>query len=232
MILNLKDLAKEHMSTGIANATRDLLNELQILLWHRSGLRQAKKFAVGDNLKLHLGCGFNIKNGWINIDLSEKAELKLDLREALPFADDSVSIIYSEHFFEHLDYPDVAVKFLRESWRVLKPGGIFSVAVPDCERSMMGYANNDEDYLKSADFWHPKYCNTLMHHVNYDFRQSGEHKYAYDFETLTNVLAQGGFVSITRRSFNPDLDSEDRAIGTLYVDGQKPKSKEFYGNSY
>jgi hypothetical protein len=61
-----------------------------------------------------------------------------------------------------------------------------------------------------------------MHNLNYHFRQGREHKYAYDFETLAQILSMGGFASIVRRPFNPNLDDERREQGTLYVDAKKP----------
>jgi len=49
-----------------------------------------------------------------------------------------------------------------------------------------------------------------MHHVNYLFRQGGEHKYAYDCETLALTLTRAGFREVSRREFDPALDSESR----------------------
>ena len=50
----------------------------------------------------------NRKEGWINIDLAVGVDLQPDRRERLPFPDDSVEFIYSEHFFGHLNYPSFA----------------------------------------------------------------------------------------------------------------------------
>jgi hypothetical protein len=55
-----------------------------------------------------------------------------------------------------------------------------------------------------------------MHLVNYLFRQGSEHQYAYDFETLGHVLDQVGFVSATRRTFDPELDTRN-ASRSLFV---------------
>jgi hypothetical protein len=60
-----------------------------------------------------------------------------------------------------------------------------------------------------------------MHCINYVFRQGNEHKYAYDFETLRDVVEKAGFRDVKRREFNADLDSEARRIGTLYIDAKK-----------
>jgi SAM-dependent methyltransferase len=89
----------------------------------------------------------NLKPGWVNIDwFFENADLRLDLREGLPFPDDSASIIYSEHFLEHLGFPDEVFRLLRESWRVLMPEGIFSLGIPDFEFAVNSYARRDPKY--------------------------------------------------------------------------------------
>jgi hypothetical protein len=56
-----------------------------------------------------------------------------------------------------------------------------------------------------------------MHQINYLFRQGHEHKYAYDCETLVRILERAGFIKVSRRHFDPALDSESRRIVTLYM---------------
>lgn len=215
-------MIKGRTTYGLRRAVRGLWEEFQIYRSHRASLKQVKRFIARDVVKLNLGCGPNPKPDWINVDLGGKADLHLDLREKFPFADDSVSVIYSEHFFEHLEYPGEATNFLRESYRVLKPGGLFSVGIPDTEWALTAYVTGDQEFFRLAsERWHPKWCDTRMHHMNYHFRLNNEHKYAYDFETLERVLQQIGFRSINRRSFNPELDNESRRDGTLYVDARK-----------
>ncbi|HEY2987045.1 MAG TPA: methyltransferase domain-containing protein [Candidatus Binatia bacterium] len=220
----LRNAFKAKTTAGFRRAVRDLAEEFRVQRLHRAALRRAHRYST-DNLKLNAGCGRNFKDGWINIDMSDKADLQLDLREPLPFAAESVSIVYSEHFLEHLEYPDQALNFLKESLRVLQPGGLFSVGVPDTEWPLKSYVNEDQEYfLLARQRWHPAWCNTRMHNLNYHFRQGRQHKYAYDFETLAQILGEVGFVSIARRAFNPGLDDERREHGTLYVDAYKPTS--------
>ena len=63
----------------------------------------------------------------------------LDLRKPLPLTDGSASVVYSEHFLEHLGADD-ARRFLAECRRVLRPGGLCHVVVPDAGRHVREYA--------------------------------------------------------------------------------------------
>jgi predicted SAM-dependent methyltransferase len=215
--------AIKQIPLGLRMSIRNFLQEIRIFYKHRRGIRQTKQFIGIKHLKLHIGCGENIKDGWINIDLSAKAEINLDMREPLPFVDNSCAIIYSEHFLEHLDYPESAVSFLQECFRVLEVGGIFNCVVPDTEWPLQEYCGlvNRGYFSLSKEKWHPPWCVTEMEQINYHFRQGSEHRFAYDYNTLSIVLKGVGFKEIVRREFNSDLDSVDREIGSLYVVAKK-----------
>ncbi len=178
-------------------------------------------------LKLHLGSGAARKTGWLNIDLSPDADLQLDLREPLPFSDESVSMVHSEHFLDVLDYPDGALRALRDAWRVLVPGGVYSIGLADSSWPVIAYASGDDEYFRVAkERFHPASCVTRMDHLNYHFRDRastlwGGRAHAYDLETLARLLVEAGFVSVERREFDPSLDSEWRRIGTLYARARK-----------
>lgn len=220
----LRAWLKSHLSRGALDAARRLRDELALQRVHRRGVRSARRYAGIRGLKLHLGCGANYKPGWVNIDLAPPADLCLDLREDLPFADGSAAIVYSEHVFEHLAYPRDAMHLLRESLRVLEPGCRFSVGVPDTAFALRSYVFAQEEFFRVTRErgWHPPWCDTPTHQINYHFRQADEHKYAYDYPTLERVLASAGFVRIHERPFDPTLDWEYRRWGTLYVDAYRP----------
>ena len=61
-----------------------------------------------------------------------------DLRKGLPFPDSSFDAVYHSNFLEHLDRP-TARRFLRECRRVLRPGGLTRVVVPDLEERSRAY---------------------------------------------------------------------------------------------
>lgn len=82
---------------------------------------------------LNLGCGNHFHPAWTNADLHGRpGVVQHDLRGALPFANGSFEAVYHSHVLEHLPHAE-APGFLRECARVLRPGGIIRVAVPDLE---------------------------------------------------------------------------------------------------
>jgi predicted SAM-dependent methyltransferase len=190
---------------------------------HRIGRKKAKRLLEQRDLKLNVGCGPVVKPGWVNIDLFPQSPevLPIDLRRDLPFSDASASIVYAEHVFEHLEYPDEAHHFLGEVYRVLQPDGLLSLAMPDAEASLKAYAINDAEFFERDRGFHPDWCDTPMHHVNYTFRQGNEHKYAYDFATLSRIIVDAGFCDVERRQFDAAFDSEGRKVGTFYLCGRK-----------
>ena len=81
-------------------------------------------------MKLHIGCGNTILNGWVNVDYQEGEDVDhvVDLdHSTLPFDDDSVSDIYGSHVFEHLSNP---LHAMNELYRVAEPGAELVLAVP------------------------------------------------------------------------------------------------------
>ena len=223
----IKDLIKRNVSGGVRRALNILASECRMMMMHRRGVRRAMQYAAAQGMKLHFGCGANVKPGFVNIDFAPGADLTLDLREALPFSDDSCAFIYSEHFLEHVQYPETVCSLLGECLRVLQPGGIFSAGVPDTEWPLLEYAGvRSEGYFDLVKRqWHPQWCETRMEHINFHFRQGTEHLFAYDFETLRHALSNAGFVNVRRRDSNPELDQPSWAVGTLYVDAGKPAAR-------
>lgn len=218
-----RDILNRYTTDGLRRASGNLWQEVRICRIHRSNIRRARRYYDQTDLRLHVGCGPRIRAGWVNIDLSSvNADLHLDLREPFPFREESVAMIESEHFLEHLSYPREVTAFLSECLRVMNRGGCFSVGVPDAEASLIAYAERDDELFRDVQRrYHPKYCTTPMHSLNYLFRQGEEHKYAWDYVTLSAVLAEVGFVDIKRRSWDESRDTPERRIRTLYIDARK-----------
>jgi len=108
-------------------------------------------------MKLNLGGGNQKIPGFVNID-------RLNGQEAYPlpaYADGSVDEIRASHILEHFGHREVP-EVLKEWVRVLKPGGVLKIAVPDfdylvqhrhdelpLESYLMGGQSDSNDYHKS-----------------------------------------------------------------------------------
>src|SRR5215831_11145736 len=100
----VKSYVKSRTTWAFRSAVRQIEKEWQLSLRHRRSLKKVPRLLQVAPLRLNLGCGTNVKQGWVNVDLfNPQADLQLDLRELWPFADNSVCHIYSEHVFEHFD---------------------------------------------------------------------------------------------------------------------------------
>lgn len=84
---------------------------------------------------INLGCGGRFHPDWVNADIAPRdpSVLRCDLSQRLPFPDNDFDVVYHSNVLEHIRRDD-ALPFMRECFRVLKPGGILRVAVPDLER--------------------------------------------------------------------------------------------------
>lgn len=143
--------------------------------------------------KLHIGCGKNYLAGWVNADITPFAELIIFLQWRIPFRDESLSLVFSEHVLEHVSL-HVAKKHLRELHRVLKPGGIVRIAMPDLDDIISCYL----DDWKRADWvnWPEySYVQSRVQAINMAFREWG-HQYLYNREEIVRLLAEAGFSKI------------------------------------
>ncbi|MBW1728369.1 MAG: glycosyltransferase [Deltaproteobacteria bacterium] len=83
---------------------------------------------------LNLGCGNRYHSAWTNVDFTSTGPgvIAHDLTKGIPFADQSFDVVYHSHLLEHFSR-DAAPQFIQECYRVLKPGGIIRMVVPDLE---------------------------------------------------------------------------------------------------
>ncbi|MFM7167623.1 MAG: class I SAM-dependent methyltransferase [Planctomycetaceae bacterium] len=93
-------------------------------------------------LLINLGCGERFHSDWLNLDLSASSAdvVQCDLTKGIPVADGKARMVYSSAVLEHI--PRIFVGgFLAECYRVLKPGGILRLSVPDFEAQAVQYLN-------------------------------------------------------------------------------------------
>ena len=101
-------------------------------------------------MKLNLGCGRNVKEGFINVDAYErenKLDVICDLSKSFPFEDESSTYIYAEQLIEHLEWLD-GPRFLKNCYRCLQPRGTLRLVFPDYRKIFQKYLEGDKDYFK------------------------------------------------------------------------------------
>lgn len=97
---------------------------------------------------LNIGCGSTYHPDWVNLDISGgDGIIQHDVYNALPFEDESFDAVYSSDLLEHLHRRFVRT-FLRECWRVLLPGGLIRIGIPDLEAAARCYLHNLYDAMK------------------------------------------------------------------------------------
>jgi hypothetical protein len=127
--------------------------------------------------------------GWINVDIAAQGrpDVALDARERLPFADASMSLVYAEHFLEHLDH-DAGILFLTECYRLLLPGsGVVRVSTPNLDwvwRTHYRFPAEEEARRLGAI------------HLNRAFHGWG-HRFLYNDVVLADSLRLAGFSRIS-----------------------------------
>lgn len=78
---------------------------------------------------LNVGAGGVQIDGYTNIDIKDGVDAR-----KLPYADGSVDVLYASHLLEHFDYDNEVAAVLKEWARVLRPGGLMRISVPDVEK--------------------------------------------------------------------------------------------------
>jgi SAM-dependent methyltransferase len=102
--------------------------------------------------RLNIGCGKFPRPGWINLDNKVRpgVDCVADLRADLPFPDAGVDYAVAIHVLPHirLDALPAALARIR---RVLKPGGVLRLALPDLEKAIEAYRKRDTGYFAIPD---------------------------------------------------------------------------------
>lgn len=193
-----------------------------------------KKYNSNEKIKLHIGCGTNYFEGWINIDNNsdnniKKLDLNWDLRNPLPFKANCVDFIYNEHFLEHLTVQD-GLKALRDFKRVLKPNGILRIAMPDLTDIIKTYNNKNWkiDNAESFRKFGLDFMQTRAEYLNINFRWWG-HQWLYDWEELERRLIEAGFNNITqcklkKSSYTEFQNLETRNESSLIAEASSVKN--------
>jgi predicted SAM-dependent methyltransferase len=102
--------------------------------------------------RLNWGCGGHTLPGWINSDQKDGdgIDLSCDIAQGLPLESGSIDYAVSIHALPEVHY-DSIVPVLRELRRVIKPGGILRLCLPDLIKGIRAYERSDRDYFLIPD---------------------------------------------------------------------------------
>lgn len=178
-------------------------------------------------MKLHLGCGPRYIPGFVHVDAQPAPHVDIVAPvEHLPLDSASASLIYASHILEHFDRHTYKA-VLAEWFRVLKPGGIFRLAVPDFAAcAAIYYESGLADGLSGL-------IGLIVggQRDSYDY-----HKMVFDEDFLRRVLLEIGYREVRRwnwretehtdiddysQAYIPHLRKEDGRLMSLNLEAVK-----------
>lgn len=103
--------------------------------------------------RVHFGCGAITPAGWMNVDRKRGPGIDVhrDIVDGLPFRDDSVDYITSQHALQDLRIFQ-QVPAMAELRRVLRPGGVLRLGLPDLDRAIDAYRAGRRDYFVAREW--------------------------------------------------------------------------------
>ena len=183
-------------------------------------------------LKVHVGCGGHELPGWINVD-NHPAPLAINLDWGLPLPTGSARYVFVAHLLEHLFHPAQSSRLLAEIRRVLAPGSVVRIVVPDIEKYLRAYANGDEAFFAERRRQRGLPVELTSMETLLPYAGAGatpdalfeHHKFGYDFATLARALERTGFVDVRhcgyQQSPHPELRVDDASSNaSAQHDGQ------------
>jgi predicted SAM-dependent methyltransferase len=175
--------------------------------------------------RLNWGCGTEPQPGWINSDIKEDptVDISCDILDGLPLEEGSIDYVVSIHALPELRYPDL-VPALMELRRVLAPGGVLRLALPDLDRAIEAYRAGDRDYFlipdEDARSAGAKFITQMLWY--------GYSKTLFTFDFIAELLGRAGFAEVRRCEFQqthspyPEIVSLDnRREESLFVEARK-----------
>ena len=201
--------------------------------WQRNRRSQLTSSRVVGKEYLDLGCGPNTHPGFINLDYVWHPGIDLcwDVAEGISLPDASMKGVFSEHCLEHFSLPTVRF-LLAEIRRLLRPGGVVRIVVPDAglyldlySRRRAGEATADfpyEDAVRASGLTSPLASVNRVFYVDRD--SPAGHRCMFDRDLLTELLGLAGFRDVRRERFGTGrdprllIDAEHRNVESLYIE--------------
>jgi predicted SAM-dependent methyltransferase len=175
--------------------------------------------------RLNWGCGGHTLPGWINSDQKDGPgiDLSCDIARGLPLETDSIDYAVSIHALPEVPY-DAIVPVLSELRRVIKPGGILRLCLPDLIKGIRAYERGDRDYFLIPD----EDAKSLGAKLITQLVWYGYSRTLFTSEFIEEMLLKAGFSRVQhcvyRQTSGADpeiVDLDNREPESLYVEAYK-----------
>ncbi len=175
--------------------------------------------------RLNIGCGKFPRPGWINLDNKVRpgVDCVADLRADLPFAHGAVDYAAAIHVFPHVRLDALAPALARVR-RVLKPGGVLRLALPDLVKAMDAYRRRDASYFAIPDAQWKSLGAKLVAQIVWH----NDLATPFTFDLAAEALEKAGFASIarcefrrTRSRFPEIVELDNRERESFFVEAMK-----------
>lgn len=175
--------------------------------------------------RLNWGCSGHVADGWINSDIKQNRSINhtSDIRVGLGLLNDSIDYAVTIHALPEIPYAEL-MPVLQELRRVLRPGGILRVAVPDLDKGIQAYQQGDTTYFPIPDEDMTSLGGKFaLHLIWYGYTRS---VFTYDY--IAELLRRSGFRDVARCEFlqtssrYPDIvQLDNRERESLFVEATK-----------
>jgi predicted SAM-dependent methyltransferase len=175
--------------------------------------------------RLNWGCGGHTLPGWINTDQKEGdgIDLSRDIRNGLPLETGSIDYAVSIHALPEVPYTEL-VPVLTELRRVLKPGGVLRLALPDLIKGVRAYERGDRDYFLIPD----EDARSIGAKLVTQLIWYGYSRTLFTQEFIGEMLERAGFSCVPpceyrqiARSYLEIIDLDNREPESLFVEAVK-----------
>jgi len=154
-----------------------------------------QKYPMMDKLKLHLACGHDYNDDYINVDFYAPEDAKCDVRfdvQKLPYPDNSVDEIKAFHIIEHFHFFEIQ-EVLKEWYRVLKPGGRLYLETPDFLETCRSFVEGSP--VMPIEDWRVLLYGHFFAHA---WVPGQTHKFLFTESQMRTNLGWAGFKQVNR----------------------------------